>query len=252
MFVIKQNFPNQYLFADDYEIKEKKNQMNVFILGAVSGFVTNMASVAANVFAIILMTQGKLSIGTLGAVLSLIGTLINSTSQLFISIANFISKKNEAAQFFEFIDLNEQLLKNTCDKNILDIECIEARNVSYRYPLTDVYSIKKVNFKIRKGEKVAFVGENGAGKTTFIKLLTGMLQPSSGEILINGSKVNNEVCTDSNKVYNLDAEDRYNSISCVFQQPARFCTFTIGDNVRRCAYEYEKCLRYNKSLLFPI
>jgi len=217
--------------ADDYEIKEKKNQMNVFILGAVSGFITNMASVAANIFEIILMTQGKLSVGALGAVLSLIGTLMSSTSQLFSSIANFISKKNEAAQFFEFIDLNEQSSKNTGDRKILDIECIEARNVTYRYPLTDVYSIKNVNFKIRKGEKVSFVGENGAGKTTFIKLLTGMFQPSGGEILINGNKVNNEAWINSNKEHNLDAEERYNSMSCVFQQPARFCTFTIADNV---------------------
>jgi ATP-binding cassette subfamily B protein len=206
--------------ADDYVIKEKKNQMNVFILGTVSGFITNMASIAANVFAIVLMTQGKLSIGALGAVLSLIGTLMSSTSQLFSSIANFISKKNEAAQFFEFIDLNEQFSKNTDDKTILDVECLKARNITYRYPLTDEYRIKNVSFTIRKGEKVAFVGENGAGKTTFIKLLTGMLEPSSGEIWINGKNAKE-----------LDAADKYNSMACVFQEPARFNTFTIADNV---------------------
>jgi len=206
--------------ADDYVIKEKKNQMNVFILGTVSGFITNMASIAANVFAIVLLTQGKLSIGALGAVLALIGTLMSSTSQLFSSIANFISKKNEAAQFFEFIDLNEQFVKDTDDKTILDIECLEARNLTYRYPLTDKYRIKNVNFTIRKGEKVAFVGENGAGKTTFTKLLTGMLEPTSGEIWINGKN--------AKKLY---AADKYNSTACVFQDPARFNTFTIADNV---------------------
>jgi ATP-binding cassette subfamily B protein len=215
--------------TDDYLIREKKNQLNIFILGTASGFVTNMANIAANVFAIVLMTQGKLSIGALGAVLSLIGTLMGSTSQLFGSIAHFISKKNETAQFFEFIDLNEQVLKdtgNTADTSdkailgILDIESIEARNIMYRYPLTDEYRIKDVNFKIYKGEKVAFVGENGAGKTTFIKLLTGMLEPASGEILINGINTKE-----------LDATDRYNSSACVFQEPARFDTFTIADNV---------------------
>jgi len=206
--------------TDDYVIREKKNQMNVFLLGAASGFVTNLANVAANVFAIVLLTQGKLSIGALGAVLSLINTLMNSTSQLFGSIANFISKKNEAAQFFEFIDLSEQASKDADEKTVLDIECLEARNVSYRYPLTDEYQIKNVNFKIRKGEKVAFVGENGAGKTTFIKLLTGMLQPADGEILINGKNVKE-----------LDLTATYNSMACVFQEPARFTTFTVADNV---------------------
>jgi len=216
-------FAKWKVLADDYVVKEKKNQFNVFILGTVSGFISNIASIAANVFAIVLMTQGKLSIGALGAVLALIGTLMGSTSQLFGSIANFISKKNESAQFFELIDLNEQISKSIDTngaKTTLDIESLEAKNVTYRYPLTDEYRLINVNFTINKGEKVAFVGENGAGKTTFIKILTGMLEPSHGEIYINGENVKN-----------IDSSDKYNSISCVFQEPVRFNTFTIADNV---------------------
>ncbi|MCL2774123.1 MAG: ABC transporter ATP-binding protein/permease, partial [Oscillospiraceae bacterium] len=215
-------FAKWKVLADDYVVKEKKNQMNVFILGTASGFISNIASIAANVFAIVLMTQGKLSIGALGAVLALIGTLMGSTSQLFGSVANFISKKNESAQFFELIDLSEQIAENS--ENIggksVDFEKLEVKDISYRYPLTDEYRIKNVNFSIKQGEKVAFVGENGAGKTTFIKLLTGMLEPSGGEILINGGNIKN-----------MDFADRYDALSCVFQEPARFNTFTIGDNV---------------------
>lgn len=206
--------------ADDYTLKEKKNQRNVFILGSVSGVIANLASIAANVFAIILMTQGKLSVGALGAVYVLIGTLISSTSQLFGAIANFISKKNEAAQFFELIDLEEQITKNTNTSFKTGIEKLEMKNVTYRYPLTNEYRIKNVSFTIKKGEKVAFVGENGAGKTTFIKLLTGMLEPAAGEIFIN-----------RNNTKDIDASDRYNALSCVFQEPARFNTFTVSDNV---------------------
>jgi len=214
-------FAKWKVLADDYVVKEKKNQMNVFILGTVSGFISNIASIAANVFAIVLMTQGRLSIGALGAVLALIGTLMGSTSQLFGSIANFISKKNEAAQFFELIDLDEQISKTSGEvKKVLDIETMEAQNIAYRYPLTDDYRIKNVNFIIRKGEKVAFVGENGAGKTTFIKLLTGMLEPANGKLMINGGNARD-----------LDSSDKYNSLSCVLQEPARFNTFTIADNV---------------------
>lgn len=121
--------------------------MNVFLLGTLSGFISNIASIAANILAIVLLTQGKLSIGALGAVFSLIGTLMGSTSQLFSSIARFISKKHEAAQFFELIDLDEQPLANADDGTTLDIECLETRNISYRYPLTDEYRIKNVNLK---------------------------------------------------------------------------------------------------------
>ncbi len=214
-------FAKWKVLADDYVVKEKKNQMNVFLLGTASGFISNLASIAANVFAIVLLTQGKLSVGALGAVLALIGTLMESTSQLFSSAANFISKKNEAAQFFELIDLDEQVSKNIGGENASEkIEKLEARNITYRYPLTDEFRIKNVSFTINKGEKVAFVGENGAGKTTFIKLLTGMLEPACGDIIINGVNVKD-----------MEPSIKYNRLSCVFQEPARFNTFTIADNV---------------------
>ena len=205
--------------ADEYVVKEKRNQRNVFFLGLASGLVADLAVAAANIFAILLMARGKLSVGALGAVLALISTLMGSTSQLFGSIASFLSKKNEASQFFELIDLQEQEMGRE-GKEPVEIESLEARGVSYRYPLTDAYRIRDVSFTIRKGEKVAFVGENGAGKTTFVKLLTGMLEPSAGELLVNGRNVKD-----------MDASERYASMACVFQEPARFHTFTVGDNV---------------------
>lgn len=204
--------------ADEYLLKERKNRMRVFVMGTVSGVISNMASLGANVFAIILLTRGELSIGALGAVLTLIATLMGSTSGLFTSLANFVAKKNEAAQFFELIDLNEQLMEG--DPEDITIHTLSTVNVSFRYPLTDVYRVKHVDFSLKKGEKVAFVGENGAGKTTFVKLLTGMLQPSEGEVLMNGV---------SAKAYHPAA--RYHAVSCVFQGPARFNTFTVADNV---------------------
>lgn len=214
-------FAKWKVLADDYVIKEKKNQTNVFLLGMISSIISNIAIIAVNIFAVFLMTQGRLSIGALGAVLALIGTLMGSTSQLFASVANFISKKNEAAQFFELIDLDEQISKDINNEDTpIKIEMIKTQNITYRYPLTDDFKIKNVNFSISKGEKIAFVGENGAGKTTFIKLLSGMLEPSDGNILING-----------NNVKNINSSKKYNSMSYVFQESVRFNTFTIADNV---------------------
>lgn len=226
--------------ADDYVIREKKNQRNIFLLGTASGLVANLANAGANILAIVLLTQNSLSVGALGAVFALIDTLIGSTSRLFSSIANFLSKKNEAAQFFELIDLQEQLMEGrarTAERENIpadskeqapdcagtpadSVEALEAFNVSFRYPLTDEYRIKEVSFRINKGEKVAFVGENGAGKTTFVKLLTGMLAPSAGRILLNGKGMEE-----------LGYSEKYRSQACVFQDPARFHSFTVADNV---------------------
>lgn len=214
-------FSKWKVLMDNYVIREKKNQRNVFILGIISSIIANISTVVANIFAILLMTQGKLTIGALGAVLALISTLMESTTQLLSSIATFISKKNEAAQFFELIELDEQMVRESIDeKKIINIDKLEVHDLTYRYPLTDEYRIKNVNFEIKKGEKVAFVGENGVGKTTFVKLLTGMLQPTSGEIFYNGQNI-----------VNMYYADRYNSLSYMFQEPVHFNTFTIADNV---------------------
>lgn len=63
---------------------------------------------------------------------------------------------------------------------------IEFRNVSFRYPNTDSWVLRNVNMKFKIGDKLAIVGENGSGKTTFIKLLCRLYAPTEGTILLNG------------------------------------------------------------------
>ena len=85
---------------------------------------------------------------------------------------------------------------------------IEFRNVSFRYPSSDAEedTLKSVNLKIRKGEKLAIVGPNGAGKTTLVKLLVGFYYPTDGTILLNGRELTE---------YNI--EEYYSLFSAVFQ-----------------------------------
>ncbi|MCD7796665.1 MAG: ABC transporter ATP-binding protein/permease [Clostridiales bacterium] len=72
------------------------------------------------------------------------------------------------------------------DVDFDSVERIEFKNVTFAYPEAQNSTIKDMNFKIRKGENIAVVGENGAGKTTAVKLLCGLYFPSEGNILING------------------------------------------------------------------
>ncbi|MBZ9715014.1 ABC transporter ATP-binding protein [Deinococcus multiflagellatus] len=65
-------------------------------------------------------------------------------------------------------------------------DTIEFRNVGFRYPLTDRDVLQNVSFTVRRGQALALVGENGAGKTTVVKLLTLLFSPTSGQILLNG------------------------------------------------------------------
>lgn len=90
---------------------------------------------------------------------------------------------------------------------IEELPCdIEIRNLYYKYPGAEDYTIKNMNLHIKKGEKLAIVGINGAGKTTLIKLICGLYTPSKGEMYINGKKTS---------LYNRD--EYYKLFSVVFQ-----------------------------------
>ncbi len=203
--------------SERYAVEEKRTQVRRALLGTLSTAISTLVSVGANVSAILLMTAGRISIGALGAVISLIGTLITDTSMLFAAIATFIAKKNEASAFFSLMDLQEQ---PTGGATVPSVDQIRARDLRYRYPLTDRYVLDGVNLAIGRGEKVALVGENGAGKTTFVKLISGMLSPSQGELRVNGLPVEA-----------ISPEAHYRALSAVFQDPAQYQTFTVAENV---------------------
>lgn len=63
---------------------------------------------------------------------------------------------------------------------------IVAKNICFSYPGSDKNALEEIDVTIKNGEKIAIVGENGSGKTTFINLLTGLYRPTSGEIFVNG------------------------------------------------------------------
>jgi len=78
---------------------------------------------------------------------------------------------------------------STPDKNPLELETLEFRNVSFKYPSGNHLILDNLSFKLEAGRHYAFVGKNGAGKTTITKLLTGLYTEYEGEILINSKEL---------------------------------------------------------------
>lgn len=109
---------------------------------------------------------------------------------------------------------------------------IEFKNVWYHYSGTaeDTYALKNVNVVLRPGEKVSVVGFNGAGKTTFIKLLLGLYEPTKGEILINGK---------NRKEYSARSLRRV--MSAVFQDYKIFA-LSVEENITLGEKGSEHCL----------
>jgi ATP-binding cassette subfamily B protein len=203
--------------ADEYTIKERELIRSQASFTILFSSIINFTILMGSIFAIILMSLGMLSLGALGAVLSLISTLVNDMKELLTGVTGFMMKKNEAAQFFDLMEMPEE---NNDGKAYGVINTIEIKGLKYRYPLTNHYILDGVDLSIHKGEKVAFVGENGMGKTTLIKLITGTLSPSDGELFINGIPIEF-----------INPIRHYDGISIVVQDPARYITFTIADNI---------------------
>ncbi|RRD89165.1 ATP-binding cassette domain-containing protein, partial [Clostridiales bacterium COT073_COT-073] len=84
---------------------------------------------------------------------------------------------------------------------------LEFRNVSFRYPGTENFVLKNLNLKFEIGKRLAIVGQNGSGKTTFIKLLLRFYDPEEGEILLNGIDIRKYKYEDYLKIFSVVFQD---------------------------------------------
>lgn len=117
--------------------------------------------------------------------------IITGFSSWIITIAQQLNNLERACyqcnEYRKFIDLKDEKANNILKEKILDPKLIEFIDVSFDY--RNINILNNINFSIKKGEKIAIVGENGAGKTTLIKILCGLYKPTKGKILINGVDV---------------------------------------------------------------
>jgi ATP-binding cassette subfamily B protein len=125
---------------------------------------------------------------TVGDFSLFVGGIVQIQSQ-FASLLNSVTGIYESLLYmrnlFEFLELPSRNLDQG-DEWRGPIESIEFDRVSFRYPLTERDVLSEVSFRIDKGQALALVGENGAGKTTVVKLVTRLFEPSAGRILLNG------------------------------------------------------------------
>jgi ATP-binding cassette subfamily B protein len=124
------------------------------------------------------------------------------------------------------LTVNMSALCNGSEENGCDYE-IEFCNVSFRYPGAKEYSLRNLSLKFKIGKRLAIVGKNGSGKSTFIKLLCRLYDPTEGEIRLNGVDIRK-----------YDYEEYLKLFSVVFQDFKLF-SFSLGQNVAT-AMEYDR------------
>ena len=192
--------------------------------------------------AVYLFVCSKAWAGAFG--LGMVTQYISSISKLSGKVSSLFQVLGQARNHATFIKMNFDFLdiENVMYQGSLTIEKrsdrnyeIEFRDVSFRYPGSEQYALRHVNMKFQVGQRLAVVGQNGSGKTTFIKLLCRLYDPTEGVILLNGIDI---------RKYNYE---EYLSVFSVVFQDFRLTDYTLGQNVA-AREDYDKarvedCLR---------
>lgn len=152
---------------------------------------------------------------------SVIMTAMSNLRDVVNDLGNAFSYIKKEALYFgnlkEFLEYESKVVSG--ENEAEELETLEFRNVTFTYPGTDKPTLRNVNLVFNKGETTAIVGQNGAGKTTFVKLLLRFYDPDSGEILYNGVNL---------KEYNLDSLRK--RFASVFQDYKVFA-LSVAENI---------------------
>ncbi|MBQ6979269.1 MAG: ABC transporter ATP-binding protein [Clostridia bacterium] len=187
--------------------------------GASAWVVSVMLSAVCLIFCAILAVNGNISIGEVVLYQSLFTTISGYVSAL-VNIVPQLGSGFEALRSVSEIMNVKDVEVSIAKKDAVKIKGdVEFEHVSYKYPNTNQFVIKDLNFSVKKGECIAVVGASGSGKSTIMNLIIGLLRPVDGQILIDGKPLDE---------YNL-SEYRHN-ISVVPQNSILF-SGTIRENI---------------------
>ncbi len=187
--------------------------------GFINVITTLARDVGSYLYLGILAVTGKITIGIFSQMLSASSTFNNSLNSLMNNIQEITKRCNYAYEYIKFMEYPAAIEKGT-RKVENKPHTIEFKNVSFTYPNTDVKVLDNVSIKLTQGEHLSVVGLNGAGKTTFVKLLCRLYDTTEGEILLDGVNI---------KEY--DYEEYMSLFSPVFQDFKLFA-FSVEDNIK--------------------
>ena len=185
----------------------------------VSDGMNGVVHIAAIGLSVGLLVSGHISIGTAAALFAAIESFQISYSDFIWGRSLLYNHLRYLQDYFELIDNPRIDLKAGRRLNQPLTNAIVLEKVSFTYPGTDRPALSDLNFSFRPGERIALVGENGAGKTTFVKLLMGLYRPTSGRILVDGVDL-----------ADIAPADWYRKFGTVFQSFLRYQT-TVEENI---------------------
>ena len=199
------------------------------VVALITGFVY--------VFTCLKAWGGAFDVGSVTQYVGAATAMADSIFKLTAQLGNLKTNADYLDATFQFLDIPNSMYQGslTTEKRADRQYEVEFRNVSFRYPGRVDWALKNVSMKFKVGKRLAIVGENGSGKTTFIKLLCRLYDPQEGEILLNGIDI---------RKYNY--QDYMQIFSVVFQD-FQLLSQPLGENVAGSA-KYDRA-RATKALM---
>lgn len=223
---------------------EKENQSDIVKMAlypAIAQIIIVFANAVCYLFVASKALFGAFGVGNIVQYVAVLSRLGEGLQELMYLLSDNEVYCTHLQNLFAYLDLPNHMYQGslTVEKRDDNEYYVEFKNVSFQYPNADAYALKHVNLKFKVGEKLAVVGMNGSGKTTFIKLMCRLYDPTEGEILLNGVNI---------KKYDYN---EYTSIFSVVFQDFRLFSFSLGQNVSASAsYDEDKVIECLKKAGF--
>ncbi|MBL7241043.1 ABC transporter ATP-binding protein [Komagataeibacter rhaeticus] len=192
-----------------------------FVWSGVFGAIGSVAYYAVYIVIVWDTVRGRFSVGDLTFLSGSFLRLHTILSRLLMAITQTASQAQYLDDFFAFLDLRPAIAPaaTTIPFPSPIRQGIRFEKVGFRYPGTGRWALRNLDLTIGAGETVALVGENGAGKTTIVKLLTRLYEPDEGRITVDGISLSD-----------MDPADLHAHIGVIFQDFVRY-SLTAAENI---------------------
>lgn len=211
-------FEEQLRQTNVYYKKVMTNQFLSYFLSIFTTFIREAAVYGYLIYRVLLKGMGIGDFTMYLTAVSKFSDILRSMFQAFISIDQMGLYVDDLIKFLHLSENKRTGMKTIAARSNKHYEIV-FDHVSFKYPSTDKYILKNVSLTLKAGEKLSIIGENGAGKTTFVKLLTRLYDPTEGRILLNGIDIKDI------------AYDEYMSLFSVVFQDFKLFAFDIKENV---------------------
>lgn len=177
---------NHYFDTKSYFAKAAKG-----IDGILTAFQTVLPSLFMGVVYLYVCLKawaGAFDVGMITQYVGAVTALSGAVTGIFMVVAEAGGNAYYLREVFRLLDIPNEMYQGTLtvEKRSDGNYEIEFQDVSFRYPGTETYALRHVSLKFQVGKRMAVVGQNGSGKTTFVKLLCRLYDPTEGAILLNG------------------------------------------------------------------